>query len=39
LLRTAAVAASLLVALGLVGMASAYLAQDNEPLVRLLVRG
>jgi hypothetical protein len=38
-LRTAAVGASLIAGFVLIGTLSAYLARDNEPLVRLLVRG
>jgi hypothetical protein len=38
-LRTAAVTASLIAGFVLIGTVSAYLARDNEPLVRLLVRG
>jgi polysaccharide biosynthesis transport protein len=39
LLRGAVVSVSMLVGLMLVGTLSAYIARDNEPLVRLLVRG
>ena len=38
-LRAVAVTASMLVGFMLVGTLSAYVARDNEPLVRLLVRG
>jgi polysaccharide biosynthesis transport protein len=38
-LRAAVVTASMLVGFVLVGTLSAYVARDNEPLVRLLVRG